>query len=391
MAVLAGRRVGGAREGGGFEGSHLVAARGRAERCRSDFFSNRSRRVRQAPAVYRWCFLSVGTPLLHWRSLGRRGSRALVGAALLSAGPVWAGETPVLVGCDELSREQAAEVEARARASLLTSDVAARQVRIACEPNRAYVEVESSSGNVTRELSAASPRLQDDLVDAVDSALHELSERRAQPPRSANQPEAAPRGADALGPTPAPTSGLPRPLPALVALPPPARATPIARARAVTELLAEATAESWSGVLGLGGNVGFAHGSRRLRYGLAVGGAAATGVKAAFGVSEWRAQLELGWEPSWAAGFRGALGAGPSLLVVSPAADTAPRASTVASAWFAEFSLTRPFWFHEVGVVPGVALRLFSAKRDVNVDGRERFTLWGMVPQLGLGLLYVVD
>jgi hypothetical protein len=305
---------------------------------------------------------------------------------------VRAGDTPVLLSCDELSKEQAAEVEARARASLLTSNVPTRQVRIACQPNRAYVELESSWGNVARELAATSPRLQDDLVDAVDSALHELSERRAQSLRAgANQPDAASRDADTLAPTPVPNSGLPPPLPALIAVPVPERARPLARAPAVTEVLAEATAESWSSALGLGGNVGFAHGSRRLRYGLVVGGAAATGVKAAFAVSEWRARLELDWEPSWAAGFRGALGAGPSLLVVIPSADTAPRAGTVASAWFAELSLTRPFWFHELGLVPGVALRLFSAKRNVNVDARERFTLWGVVPQLGLGLIYAVD
>jgi hypothetical protein len=312
---------------------------------------------------------------------------------LLSAGPAWAGDAPVLVSCDELGREQAAEVEARVWASLLTSDLAARQVRIACEPNRAYVEVESSWGNVARELPA-SARLQDDLVDAVDGLLRELSERRAQAPRApANQPSPAPRGAaDALGPTPVPTSGLPPPLPAaLLALPPSADAPRPARSPSVTELLAEATAESWSSMLGLGGNVGFAHGSRRLRYGLVVGGAAANGVKAAFGVSEWRARLELGWEPSWAAGFRGTLGGGPSLLAVTPAGDTVPRAGTLSSAWFAELSLTRPFWFHELGLVPSVALRLFSAKRYVNVDGRERFTLSGVVPQLGLGLVYAVN
>ena len=320
---------------------------------------------------------------------------ALTGAVLLSAGPAWAGDELVHVGCDELSSEQAAEVEARVRASLLTSELVAQQVRISCQPRNATVEMDSSWGTLAREVPTSALRLQDELVDAVDQLLHELSERRAQ---AAHALESEP--------APLPRAGLPQSVPdASSALPPPlpaalvAQSAPLADAPSpigatwITgpELLAEATAELWSSVLGLGGNVGFSHGSRSLRYGLSVGGATANDAHAGFGVNEWRARVELGWQPPWAAGFRGAFGFGPSLLNVTPKGDTLPRASTVSSAWFAELALLRPFWFGDLGLAPSVALRLFSAERYVNVDASQRFKLSGLSPALGLGVIYAVN
>jgi hypothetical protein len=157
------------------------------------------------------------------------------------------------------------------------------------------------------------------------------------------------------------------------------------------ELRAEATAETWPHALGLGGNVSFSQSARSVRYGLLVGGATARDVNAAFAVTEWHAELELGWQPAWAAGFRGALGLGPSLLTITPKSDTAPRAGTVSSAWFAELTLGRPVWFGHWALAPSASLRLFSAQRRVNVDANERFTLAGVAAALALGVIYAVN
>ena len=104
----------------------------------------------------------------------------LAAAVLGSARSAWAGDGLLQLGCDELSREQAAEVEARVRASLLTSELVAQQVRISCRPRNATVEVDSPWGNLARDVPTSALRLRDDLVDAVDQLLHALAERRAQ-------------------------------------------------------------------------------------------------------------------------------------------------------------------------------------------------------------------
>ena len=325
---------------------------------------------------------------MHWHGV-------LSGVLLLWAAPCWAGDNLVRVACNSLSTEQASEVEARVRASLLTSEQLARQVRIACQPGTASVEVDSSSGSLARQVPTSALRLQDELVEAVDELLRELAERRAEAAHATAQ-EPAVRQAEPLPARPDPSSGLAPPLPAAISTERLAWLTgspaPVTTTSAVKpELLAEATAESWSGVLALGGNLSVSHGTGALRYGLSVGGANASGVSASFAVNEWRARAELGWQPPWAAGFRGALGFGPSLLIVTPEGDTVARAGTVSRAWFAELALVRPFWFGSLGLAPSVTLRLFAAGRDVNVDASRRFALAGVAPAFGLGAIYALN
>src|SRR6188474_3113376 len=57
----------------------------------------------------------------------------------------------VFIDCSPLAAEQAAEVEARVRASLLSAGIEGT-VRVRCEDRRARVEVESSDGNAALEV-----------------------------------------------------------------------------------------------------------------------------------------------------------------------------------------------------------------------------------------------
>jgi hypothetical protein len=298
------------------------------------------------------------------------------------------------LACPELTREQAAELEARVRASLLTTTVVTERVSIACGAEGASVLVETSVRHAARELSltAADPREQ--LLAAVEAALRELSEA----PASAAPSEAVPDVGENVAlapatavPAPPPAATAPRALaPAAPTPPAPVVQRAPSSARAL-ELSLGARAEPWRDGLALGAAHGAAYGTRVFAIGVVAAGVSELHGRDEFAISEWSGALDATWQPRWAWGFRGQLGAGPSLLLVTPRAELAARDTTQRSAWFVELALSRPIRLGSVWAVsPGLGARAFTAQRNVNVNGRRELELGGVVPRLGLGISYTL-
>lgn len=321
----------------------------------------------------------------------------------------------VSVDCDRLSAEQAAEVEARVRATLLITEHRTSTVAITCVGRSASVRVQAGALATALELTTPRASLQDELVNAVDQALHELGGRGALAIRAPSRPAAE------LSRSELPQSELSsRPVPGRAereaaqgltsdgrarlanAGPPPLYRPATASERTTAAPLpaftdppapfarfsAAASAESWDGSGAVGAAFGLAHGRATLWYGIVLGGFLAPGVHDAFEVNEWHASLELGWQPAWSPGIEGVLGLGPSLLVATPNGAVTTVSTNLASSWFGELSMRRPLWFGKLALVPVLGARAFLSERRVTLDAREQLGLAGLQPHVSLGLLY---
>ena len=297
----------------------------------------------------------------------------------------------IVVDCALLDAERSAEVEARVRATLLTARVPEARVTISCTTGSAEVEVEADTRAARVALNAEAPELPGRLLDAVDRALSELARSGQAEPDASPEPVVEPRPMPPAAPplpAPAPAPAPPRAPPSPPSIAPPApRQTP-----AVLEAAALGLLEPWSHGLTVGGKAGLGYGVGTLRAGVAVGFTTLTPRDTAFRVHEWNAALELNWQPPWAYGVRAGLGLGASLLAVAPRADLTPRHGTTRGAGFAELSCSRPLWLtRHWAFAPRLALRVFTAKRTVNVNDAEALALSGVVPSFGLALLYRLE
>jgi hypothetical protein len=302
-------------------------------------------------------------------------------------------DTRLELACPELTREQAAELEARIRASLLTATVVAERVSITCRAEGGNVLVESGVRQVGRELALTGADPREQLLAAVEAALRELSET----PASA-APAETPPAAARESPAPAPAASLPalsRPVSSSpVALVPAAPALVVRRAPSsprFLQLSLGARGEPWPDGLALGGELGAGYGTQVFAIGVVGAGVSELESRDEFVSSEWSAALCLTWQPRWALGFRGQLGGGPSLLLVTPRAELSARSTTQRSAWFGELVLSRPIRLGPAwAVIPGLGARAFTAQRSVNVDGQRELELRSVVPRLGLGVSYTL-
>jgi hypothetical protein len=310
--------------------------------------------------------------------------------------PAAAADAQVVLSCQQLTREEAGKLETRIRVRLLATTSPAARVSIACGEQRGTVVVESEAARATREVALAGVDATETLVAAVENALEELAgptaETTAPPPVAAEPNVGAEQPPPAQQPPPAsqaPTAKPPAAQPSAVVAAPaqPAAALPPDPER-FTELWLGAVGESWRDRLALGGAVGAAYGSRALAFGLRVGGLAAVPRYAAFSATELSGDAAVAWQPPWSLGVRGRVSVGPSLLVIAPRASFKPRAGTTVAAWCVGLTLARPFRFGHFAVVPEVGARLFSSKRNVNLDDSEQLALGPVVPHLGLGITY---
>lgn len=306
------------------------------------------------------------------------------------AGAAAAAEPELALDCGQLTREHAAEVEARARATLLPSPVAVVRIVISCSEAEARVVVESPSSQAIEQVPLLTPDIRTTLVDAVDRALQTLSSRPSNSGAPPLEPEPEPESV-AKAPVPEPVSP-----PALVAAAPapiPVAPTPTSTAGAKRSLHASASAlaELWRYGGGLGGALGVAYGTRQLQLGLRLGGLTSPDSSGDFRASELSAALGVAWAPGWAYGLRGAAGLGPSLLLVSPQSDLTPRGDTSVAAWFFELELARPFWFGAWAFTPALGVRLFTAERQVTLDSAELLIIPYVAPRLALSLAYAFD
>jgi hypothetical protein len=105
-------------------------------------------------------------------------------------------------------------------------------------------------------------------------------------------------------------------------------------------------------------------------------------------LSELSFNLRLALTLPRLAGLRLQLGLGPSLLLTTPTDDAFAESATTLAAGVIELLVARPFWLGKVGLSPGIGLRAFTARRNVQVDGRDAFALPVLAPQASLALLY---
>lgn len=95
---------------------------------------------------------------------------------------------------------------------------------------------------------------------------------------------------------------------------------------------------------------------------------------------------EVAFTANALAGLRFGVGAGPSLLFVSPRSGSFATGEAVKSAVRLEAQLGRAFRFGQVELTPWVGLRVFPAERGVRVAQQTRLRVGGGLPQVGLSL-----
>lgn len=316
----------------------------------------------------------------------------LVSSALSRAVPAWADDRRVQLGCPQLTREQAAEVEARVRVALLRAAVPTTRVTITCEPELAQVVVSAKQDRAERTVALGAGDLRESLLAEVDAALQQL----AQPPAGtgavpiptatspvATEPPPSPR---APAP-PAPRSAAPAQQPAQDAAP----AAAAERHAARVELSVQGGAEAWRDSAALGAATGLAYRLRSVSFGVHIGGNTLLATSSDFGIQEWDAAAGVAWSPGWAWGLRGEVELGASLLKVTPRGQLSPRGSTSVAAWYGALSISRPLWLGRAAIVPSVGARAFAVVRRVNVDGHAEVVLGRFVPGFSLGFLYVLN
>ena len=156
----------------------------------------------------------------------------------------------------------------------------------------------------------------------------------------------------------------------------------------VVELQANALVERWSSNWSWGAEGGLSFGDDRAQYGLAFGGRVVTGEPAAFDITEWNASARFALTFPHLGGLRGRLGLGASLFVTTPGPNVTAETQMLLSTGYLELAVSRPFWFGAFGVAPLLGVRVFSAPRNVRVNGDEQLALPWAVPQLALSLAY---
>jgi len=329
----------------------------------------------------------------------RRGfGQRVFSLALLSA--VWpvlnipsalAADGGVTVACPELPEARAAELEARARATLLTSELGAT-VAISCSSDVVVIRVEAGDESVTLKVRVEAATLREEVLRALDRALADLRARAR--PEVSIEGGASASGGTAEPLVTSPEAAKPEAPPTVpeVTAPEERREEDSSKGeRLGTSRLGVAAylmGESWSKVGAIGGGVGAGVSfDSSWSFGVRVGGLYPIGL-ADLAVLEGHAMAEVAFTANAVAGLRFGLGAGPSLMFVSPRSGLSATGSTLKSAARFETALSRPFRWGRLELSPWVGLRFFSAERGVSVAQRTRLVLGGVLPQGGLALSF---
>lgn len=249
------------------------------------------------------------------------------------------------------------------------------------------VRVEAGDAGVTLKLRVGAATLREEVLRALDRALAEL--------RARTKPEAPGEGVASAtsGPTGPTGPSAPEPEPAKPDAPPPVPVatppeTPRAEAASTRELAvgAQLMGESWGKHQAIGGGLGAGLSFDSSWWlGVRVGAVHPLGLSEV-AILEGHALVEAAFTARALAGFRFGVGAGPSLLFVSPQSGFSATGATLKSAARFETRLSRPFRFGRVELAPWIGLRFFSAERGVRVAQHPRVDLSGALPQAGLAL-----
>lgn len=301
-----------------------------------------------------------------------------------------AEDRSVSIACPQWGREDAAEIETRARAALLTSTLDAR-IAIDCDAEGVLVTARSVSDSATVRVTPTSATFRDEVLAAVDGALERLrpQEEPALPAPSSDASEDTPQSptaAPVVAPTPAPALRRPHATAATLAVTAPSQPS-----RSYAELFGATGLEAWSGSLAGTAQLGARYAGRKARVGLRAGVARRLQQDTSFSATELSVAVEGGLEPGFAGGIRLTLSVGPSLLVVAPSTDVSALGDVTTAVLSVGADLSRPVWLGRLAVVPALGLRWFGGERGVRLDHNERFVLDGFAPSVTLGLLYRLE
>jgi len=292
-----------------------------------------------------------------------------------------AAEAEVSVRCAELSAEDAAEVEARVRASLLGSGAEPATVALSCEPDSAQTEVSGGGRQVTQRSERNAISAKEALLASAEAALVAWS---------AEPPAVSPSAAVPAVATPVPAVE-PVPAPAAAATTPPTKppsAPPVARAIAAsTWVSAGLRAEPWSHGWGLGPQLGLEQRLNTAFLAIQGGYLFALPSSTQFSAHDLQFGAQIGWQPRPLFGFRGALGVGLSVFGVSPQVGVSAQNGTTRSTLAClSLELSRPIEFGAFALLPNAGLRAFTRSRSVFIDEQEVLALPGLALEAGLSL-----
>jgi hypothetical protein len=301
--------------------------------------------------------------------------------------PCRAGTDDVAIDCPPLGVEDAAEVEARVRATLLLAPPPAAEIHIRCQPALATVVASRAGRDATVTLSLPAASFKDALLLAAERALAAVQREASS---SVSFPSAAPvEPAAAPAPTPAPTPQ-PTPPPAATASPHAAKpaAAKSAPARPTYRISAGLMLERWTDLFAYGWRAALELGGSAWSGGVAGGGLFGPEQAGAFVPGEWHVLGFGAYEARSLAGLRGSIGIGLSALVVTPEPGLIAHGATTRHGLFVDAALSRALRKGRFAVVPELHLRVFSARRDVEVDGRSTLELPRVCPAALLSLRY---
>jgi hypothetical protein len=307
----------------------------------------------------------------------------------------------VEVRCPSLSNEQAAEVEARALAELMTNGAFVIHAELECAFNRVTVAVSSESTSVVQTAALQHSDVRDTLIDTLCTAL--LRVRYPDPPPASRPSTTAFAPVeDAPPPTPNGASSTdlvtaPHPPPVIASLARAPRTAPSDRREPVGEteppprrsartadISAGAILEWWQAQTAAGAVLEAGYGAREISFAMRLGALTTLSSAEAFDALELSAAASVRWQPEWAYGFVLSSSLGASWLDVTPQEPYEPRGETAVSAGFASIELGRPAWLGPWVLVPSAGLRLFAAERSVRLDGHEELVIGHVAPDVGL-------
>jgi hypothetical protein len=297
-----------------------------------------------------------------------------------SARVALAAEADVTVQCAELSAEDAAQVEARVRANLLSAGLEPANVELECTADTAQTQVTGNGHQVLLRSSRDAAPVKEALLASAESALSAWSAQgvHAADTSLPHQPPPV-----APPPPPAPPPVAPRTLP-----PAPRELSPTALSRPdKTWLSAGLRGERWHRSSGLGPQLGLERALAAAWLSIHAGYLLSVPTSARFSAHELQLGVQLGWQPDGVLGLRGALDSGLSAFGASPATGvSATNDRTSSTLPFVGLELSRPTDFGSVALVPVAGLRAFASARAVRVDGQEAMALPNLALQASLNL-----
>ncbi len=299
---------------------------------------------------------------------------ALLGGARGAA----AQDDTVRITCDALKPDDAAQVEARTRATLLTTAAGNLTVRIDCAAGTATVRVVAGARHESTVLALTDENPREALLAAVERTLAALEHRS--------------EGAVADFPPPSPVPA--RRAASVAVVPPPREPEPRPpapkRRGSRWDIGAGALGELWQHAIGYGARLAMERRWAPWSVGAAFGWLTAPGPANEFRANELHAFAFSALEEQRSTGLRGSLGVGISVLNIAPRQNLVVRTPTTLPVVSFDTELSRPVRFGRAWLLPAVDLRLFPARREVTVDATRRLVLPPLCPSLFLGFGYEI-